>query len=386
MKCANCGAELKLGCVYCSVCGHEAQIVPDYNILEDDYLNHLMNAEEKEAHQKEEQRRQMEQKRRQREKKEAARKKKRILISCLCAALAVAIIVTVVLVINHNHRNSFDYQYEKGLSYTAQKNYSKALDYFSEAARLDPDHTGVLLEMAKIYEIREDASSLEATLLQIIALDDTEPEAYRMLVALYDKQQKYDDIMELYGQLKSDSLREIFADYMVAPPEFSVEGGDYNDDVTVELSAPEGCTIYYTLDGTSPVERGKHYKEPIELDNARDYTVSAVCRDERGIFGQIASEEYKITYEAPDSAAVTPAAGTYAEAIPITIQVPEGCRVYYTWDGSVPTQNSDVYSAPLEMPEGNHVLSILVVDSHGLASPVVRYNYIYLSSGEQEEQ
>ena len=28
MKCANCGAEIKLGCVYCSVCGKEAQIVP----------------------------------------------------------------------------------------------------------------------------------------------------------------------------------------------------------------------------------------------------------------------------------------------------------------------------------------------------------------------
>ena len=26
MKCANCGAEIKLGCVYCSVCGKEAQI------------------------------------------------------------------------------------------------------------------------------------------------------------------------------------------------------------------------------------------------------------------------------------------------------------------------------------------------------------------------
>ena len=35
MKCANCGAEIKLGCVYCSVCGKEAQIVPDYNVEED---------------------------------------------------------------------------------------------------------------------------------------------------------------------------------------------------------------------------------------------------------------------------------------------------------------------------------------------------------------
>ena len=42
MKCAKCGAELKKGCLYCSVCGHEAQIVSDYNVLEDDYLRSLL--------------------------------------------------------------------------------------------------------------------------------------------------------------------------------------------------------------------------------------------------------------------------------------------------------------------------------------------------------
>ena len=35
MKCANCGAEIRVGCVYCPVCGKEAQIVSDYNILEE---------------------------------------------------------------------------------------------------------------------------------------------------------------------------------------------------------------------------------------------------------------------------------------------------------------------------------------------------------------
>ena len=44
MKCANCGAEIKLGCVYCSVCGKEAQIVPDYNV-EEDILKELSEME-----------------------------------------------------------------------------------------------------------------------------------------------------------------------------------------------------------------------------------------------------------------------------------------------------------------------------------------------------
>ena len=47
MKCANCGAEIRVGCVYCPVCGKEAQIVSDYNILEDDYLDSLLQEGEK---------------------------------------------------------------------------------------------------------------------------------------------------------------------------------------------------------------------------------------------------------------------------------------------------------------------------------------------------
>ena len=42
MKCIYCGEEIKEGCIYCSACGKEAQIVPDYNEFEDDYINGLV--------------------------------------------------------------------------------------------------------------------------------------------------------------------------------------------------------------------------------------------------------------------------------------------------------------------------------------------------------
>lgn len=380
MKCANCGAELKLGCVYCSVCGHEAQIVPDYNVLEDDYLKNLMDEEDKAQKQREaeaERRRQEERNRRKRQRQEQKRKKK-IMVSCGIGAAALVIILIVVLtVVGNSRKNSFDYQYEKGMSYAEEGNYTKALDYFKAASSIDPDNADVLLELAKIYQRREENSPLEATLLQILTLKPASREAHDMLISLYEEQKKYEEIMDLYEKLPDNTLTDLFADYMVELPELSVEGGEYSDDVTVELSAPDGYVIYYTLDGTSPVERGKRYEEPIELDEAKDYTLKAVSKDERGIYSEIVTAEYEIDYEAPDSATVSPAAGTYTEAQPVTINVPEGCRAYYTWDGSTPNQTSDVYSAPLEMPEGNHVLSILVVDDHDLASPVVRYNYFY---------
>ena len=46
MKCAKCGAEIRPGCVYCSNCGQEAQIVTEINILEDDLLRSMLEEED----------------------------------------------------------------------------------------------------------------------------------------------------------------------------------------------------------------------------------------------------------------------------------------------------------------------------------------------------
>ena len=52
MKCVYCGAELKEGCIYCSKCGKEVQLVPDYNIIEDDYLKALLEEENRRSQEK----------------------------------------------------------------------------------------------------------------------------------------------------------------------------------------------------------------------------------------------------------------------------------------------------------------------------------------------
>ena len=45
ITCANCGAKLRLGSVYCASCGHEAQIVSDSSLLEDELLQELLKEE-----------------------------------------------------------------------------------------------------------------------------------------------------------------------------------------------------------------------------------------------------------------------------------------------------------------------------------------------------
>lgn len=377
MKCANCGAELKLGCVYCSVCGHEAQIVPDYNILEDDFLKSLLDEERKTKEEQEKKKAELERKKKKIE-QEKARKKKRLTIIGISVAAVVLIAVVVLLLVNNSHKKSFNYQYQKGMEYLEEGNRTKAIQYLEKASSIDPKNTEVLLQLADIYMLREDDTSAEAALLQVLTLDTQNGAAFERLIELYDSQKEYDKIAELYQKAEEENVKELFDDYLVREPEFSVEAGTYDDTIEIELSAPKGCEIYYTTDGSSPIEDGKKYEEVITLEKEGEYTLKAVSCDERGLYSEIAEAEYEIEYQAPDTVEVSPSAGTYNEPQSITIQVPEGATAYYTWDGSTPSKASSVYTGPLEMPEGNNVLSILIVDSHDLASPVVRFNYVYI--------
>ncbi len=48
---------------------------------------------------------------------------------------------------------------------------------------------------------------------------------------------------------------------------FSVPGGFYDESFQLKLTAAEGMTIYYTLDGTAPTIKSDIYKEPIIIEN-----------------------------------------------------------------------------------------------------------------------
>lgn len=100
MKCANCGAEIKLGCVYCSVCGKEAQIVPDYNV-EEDILKELLEEDDKpNKNASSNGKKKKSLKNSQKKKKEAEQKKKqkRLLIT-VSVLIAIAIIGVIIVLL-----------------------------------------------------------------------------------------------------------------------------------------------------------------------------------------------------------------------------------------------------------------------------------------------
>lgn len=370
MKCAKCGAELKVGCIYCSVCGQEAQIVPDYNLLEDDLLKELLNQEKKQNNTNQ-QKKEVEEEKNQVPHKKKKKSKAPVIVGAVGAVIVV--ILLIVLVVNHNHNNSYDYQFEKAETYMQEKEYAKAEKYLERAVELKADSIEALLLLGNVYQAEDEVDDAVGAFQKVIELESDNEKAYQSLIDIYVQLQNYDAIAELSKQTKDSSMLDLFSDYLVTAPEISEE--DYEEEEGLEIISQSGTTTYYTLDGSDP-KQGKKYEEPIFLEEGTT-VIRAISENELGIYSDETKFTYKVEFAPPEAPKVTPDGGRITIPQQITVDVPNGCRAYYTWDGTDPTANSEEYVEPLEIPEGNNIFSVILVDKRERWSDVTKCNFIY---------
>ena len=84
------------------------------------------------------------------------------------------------------------------------------------------------------------------------------------------------------------------------------------------------------------------------------------------------TKNYHIEIEELSAPDVTTVSGDYE--FPINIEVSDGEDVYYTTDGSDPTQNSAVYTGPIPMPLGKTVFRFIRI-ADGRKSEIVEKSY-----------
>ncbi len=374
MKCEKCGANIPQGYVYCSVCGSEVQLVPDYNFLDEDLLGSIVQGELKEDEES---------------KQEVetvisgakTEKRKNIYIwGGICTVILAAVLTLFVMyeAIQYKHKNSYTYQYQQAEEFAAEGNIKEAIEYFHKALKLKPNDKAVKEQLYDLYLKEENYKAASALLEEFIFDGNVEKESLEAIIDLYAKEEEYEKILTLYEKIGSSEWRDLFADYLVERPTFSNISGTYFRPLKIEISSVKDYDIFYTTDGSDPVSRGTLYEDSISFTEEGTTILTAVTRNEKGIYSEIARAEYTIKYEPPEMPDVMPAGGTYTEPQMITIQVPMDCAAYYTWDGSDPTESSLKYQAPLEMPQGNQVLSVILVNSVGLKSCVYRVNYVYM--------
>ena len=57
----------------------------------------------------------------------------------------------------------------------------------------------------------------------------------------------------------------------------------------------------------------------------------------------------------------------YDKVLSIKILAGSNCDIYYTLDGSVPTVESEVYSVPIRLEDGEHILSAICVNGEAFS-------------------
>lgn len=388
MNCSKCGAPLREGCVYCSRCGQEAQVVSDLNILEDEFLPELLEnekapgksqrlsgqyASDRSGQKTRTVARTEDIEYQKRKKRSKGRKTLTALLICLAAAGAVGFGLY-----QYRKINSEDYLVKQAQKSFEQKNYSEAAAYAEKVIAQNEENVDAVLLKGKIDLQNKAYDKGEAWLLRAIRLDPGRKEAYELLVQYYHQQDLYERMVALRDQTSDEEMLSLITPYLVADPVFDIPGGTYSDFLQVGISTDEkAADIYYTTDGSVPDRTSPVYSEEIAVQTPGETVIQAVCYDSRGHYSNVVSQTYFLDLEVPDRPRVYPDGGQFAAPSNITVYAPPGSRVYYTWGNEVPTENSREYTGPIPMPEGNNILSVVAVNEYGLSSEVLKCNYIY---------
>lgn len=417
MKCRYCKAEIPEGELYCKKCGREVQIVPDYNPLEEMLTAQIQldgNEQESELDQYINQKRRnnnrtgqsagrntgrsasrttaamtgrrmtgnttgqmlTEKERRKRQSAKAARKKalrrKRRIVLLIMAAIVVLAGVGFYVI----YQNSYNGIMKKAQKAAQSKDYTTAEAYYKQAISKNTKKADAYTGLADVYQSQDKTDEGTTLFEEAVSKQSGNVELYKACMDFYLKSDQNMKIPELLDSV-SDSMLEKLSDYVVDEPKFSLEDSTTYDDVQKLLLTADKDTIYYTTDGTDPdLTSTKYTSEGIQISEG-ETTIKAISVNKKGVPSSISKRIYTVEFPVEDAPAVSPSTGQYDEAAQIEVKVPEGYTAYYTTDGTDPTTASTKYTGPIDMPKGETLFKVVLVNGKGRMSGITTRNYMY---------
>ena len=268
---------------------------------------------------------------------------------------------------------SFDHQYAKATKEFTLGDIKQAIKTGKHLVSLSDDKSGRIL-LADIYMADHNYDAAIAVLYEALNTDPKDVELYDRIVGCYKAENNSSGISELIRNSDDSTLALRYSDYVSIEPSFSLEGGTYIEPDPIKLTAPGDGTIYYTTDGSTPTEESLVYMGPIPLETGEN-TISAININEKGIVSDVVTNTYNVELDVPDPPVLLVESGTVTKPALIGVTAPEDKKVYYTTDGTIPTEDSKEYTAPFLMPLGKSTYSFVCISSNGLASEPVAANY-----------
>ena len=313
-------------------------------------------------------------------KKKIDKKTQYTIIAIVCSVIVfIAVIISVALINVSSTRKGYTYNYETGMEYYNDGDYETAIKYLKKASLTTEGKSDLDLKMTlyKCYYNTENYDKAIETLKDILSYDSTYADAIKALASYYYKNADGESLTELINTYKDTSCETYIKKYMVSTPTVNKAGGEYDEDISLTLSASSDCVIYYTLDGTTPTTSSNIYSNTAINLNTGTTVLKAIAVNGIGVVSDMLEEEYVLVYEKPDAPDISPVSGTYEQGQVFAItNIPDGATAYYTLDGTTPTTSSLVYTDEVELPVGNIVVSAIIVSSHDQVSSVTKRNYV----------
>lgn len=159
-------------------------------------------------------------------------------------------------------------------------------------------------------------------------------------------------------------------------PIFDYTSGQYPSTFDLEITSETvGASIYYTIDGSKPTVDSMLYTSPITINDSME--VQAIAISPELLKSSITKESYVID-GVVSNPTVNIEGDIYSYDLNVEIETTTNdAIIYYTLDGSLPTESSSIYSEPLIITETT-TLTIQAVRAGFASSDYVVEEYIIL--------
>lgn len=368
MKCPGCGAEIPEGHLLCDVCGQEIRIVPDFepeveNSITESLSDVIEALAENDLAEKPEEKRE---------------RGKNMFVLALGGVFLFLLALLIAGYSVSSYHHSPEYQLKTAMAGISEEDYESALVHLQNALDAGGDFEDIKLQMASCYQALGDEDAYVEGLFELIGYeqvsDETLENAYMQLIAFYDEKKQYEQINILLQSCPENVIREKYAQYMADMPEFNYKEGSYNSVIPLKILSNTSGHIYYTMDGSNPDSGSEEYLSPIFLETG-DYEVTAVFVNDYGIQSPYAKAVYHVDVSAPFAPEIDAYSGDFTVPQMIHAEAEEGCRIYYTTDGSEPDALSSLYNGFLPMPLGDSSFKFAAIDENGVSSEVTVRHY-----------
>lgn len=311
----------------------------------------------------------------------------RWVVFALLLLAIISIVVGLIKVSQYMYQNnSSSYQAQLAASFAAEGNFADAIEHMERSVMLSSEDTSLKYQLAEYYFQNGENDKGILMLWEIIYAKDVNYQAaYRRMIDYYSSQQDYAMIKEILSNCEDMIIVNQFQNYLANEPQFSTPGGTYDEIVYLKLSSNSEGPIYYTLDGTLPTYESPVYQEPLVLDLGI-YKINAVFVNSYGIESDVVSMTYTIDIRVPQPPNVILEGGNYTIPELIEVDVQPYCTVYYTTDGTMPTDESTEYTGPVPMPLGASHFTFIAYSQEGIPGEVTEVDYQLSLQGTAQVQ